>query len=206
MTVEKDSSTPVPGPVTSQYGHLPGDLLLPSHRPSHRPPLGLRLVALPLQPPDRLPSPAALVHTGPPPPAHPVGGGLHWNMTALVLDVCHHRHQEPDRLHPPAPLRALLLAGDAVLEGDGGHVARPQPGAAPGGGDDGGEEEEGGETEHISGHTVVTGGRCDRYWVCGLCKASVTLRVRIMSSLLATLNTQHQPATKKAVEKVLSTH
>ena len=51
-------------------------------------------------------------------------------MAALVLDVGDDCDDEPDQFDWPAPGLALLLAGHAVLQGDGGDVARPQPGDA----------------------------------------------------------------------------
>ena len=51
-------------------------------------------------------------------------------MATLVLDVGDDGDDEPDQLERPAPGLTLLLAGDTVLEGGGGHVLRPQCGEA----------------------------------------------------------------------------
>ena len=60
----------------------------------------------------------------------PVSCGLHWYVATLVLDVGDDGDDEPDQLDWPAPGGALLLAGDAVLQGGGRHVLRPQSGEA----------------------------------------------------------------------------
>ena len=55
-----------------------------------------------------------------------VGGRLHLDVATLVLDVGDDGDDEPEGLDWPAPAGALLLAGDTVLQGGGGHVLRPQ--------------------------------------------------------------------------------
>ena len=155
VTVEKETSTAVPGAVLPQERHLPGHLVLASHGASHRPQLGLGVVVLSLQPPEGLPSLATVCHTRPPPPEESDTSRLHLDVAALVLDVSDDGDQEPDHLQPPAPVAALLLTGDAVLQRDGGHVARPQPGAAAAAqgedGQDGQERQGGNQTEHLCG-------------------------------------------------------
>ena len=75
-TVEKETSTPVPGPVTPQHGHLPGDLQLGRHLPAHHPgrvpavlddSLLQRGVPPSQQPSQGFPSLAALRNTTPAP-------------------------------------------------------------------------------------------------------------------------------------------
>ena len=64
------------------------------------------------------------------PSEDPVGSRLHGDVAALVLYVGDDGDDEPDHLDWPAPGAALLLAGDTVLQGGGGHVLRSQPGEA----------------------------------------------------------------------------
>ena len=57
----------------------------------------------------------------------PVGGRLHLDVVTLVLDVGDDGDDD-EGLNWPALAGALLLAGDTVFQGGGGHLLRPQSG------------------------------------------------------------------------------